>query len=450
MSNRLTFAAMATMLALATTGPASAQSPAAGDAGAPSGDLHLLSNSGGNATTMAAVIDAFKQKYPDVNVIQDSETPAELDVNMLSLYTSSDAPDVAWVQNDAKNYRTLVENGALLDVSDVYAAAGLDSALAPSNLAFWTSPDGKRYGVNYDQVWVGQVYYNKALFQQAGIEEPPHQLTSMAEFTDIVTKLKAAGIQPLSVGGSEFPAFILTAALTQNSSTPDHPYADYLTNWIKGSTDPAEYATGPLLTALQTLASWRDSGVFATGTPALTEAQSVSLFGSGGAAMLFDGSWVPDNLETSGTAVDIGWFLLPPTVTGAVSHFLTANGDGMGIPVKSKNIPAAKAFLEFLMSKEVQETIVPQSGVPSRTDLSPAAYSALNPVVQDMISQLGPLGAEVYWFAPPTLNDAILTGAEKVDRRHGDAGRGRHVRSDHRGRTPLAHHGFLVPSPLDP
>ena len=44
-------------------------------------------------------------------------------------------------------------------------------------------------------------YYNKDLFQQAGIEEVP---VTYEEFLNAVDKLNAAGITPLTVGAQDY------------------------------------------------------------------------------------------------------------------------------------------------------------------------------------------------------------------------------------------------------
>ena len=43
-------------------------------------------------------------------------------------------------------------------------------------------------------------FYNKQLFEQAGIDSAP---TTYEEFTDVVDKLNAAGIVPLTVGAQD-------------------------------------------------------------------------------------------------------------------------------------------------------------------------------------------------------------------------------------------------------
>ncbi|MGO7983687.1 extracellular solute-binding protein, partial [Rhizobium johnstonii] len=63
--------------------------------------------------------------------------------------------------------------------------------------------DGKTYGLPFSYGIEG-FWYNKDLFAQAGITDTPKTLD---ELNDDVTKLKAAGIAPISVGdGDKWPA----------------------------------------------------------------------------------------------------------------------------------------------------------------------------------------------------------------------------------------------------
>ena len=55
------------------------------------------------------------------------------------------------------------------------------------------------------------VWYNKALFEKAGIDAPP---ATWSEFLEDVEKLKAAGITPIAVGGDKWPAMFWYAYLS--------------------------------------------------------------------------------------------------------------------------------------------------------------------------------------------------------------------------------------------
>src|SRR3954468_22088502 len=80
-------------------------------------------------------------------------------------------------------------------------AADEISKIGPS-VAGW-QVDGKTYALPFSVGVVG-FWYNKDLFAQAGIKKTP---TTMTELYDVIDKLKAAGITPLSVGaGDKWPA----------------------------------------------------------------------------------------------------------------------------------------------------------------------------------------------------------------------------------------------------
>ena len=57
--------------------------------------------------------------------------------------------------------------------------------------------NGKQYGVPWDMGMIG-FWYNKALFEQAGITAPP---ATWEEYLAAVEKLQAAGIEPLAIAG---------------------------------------------------------------------------------------------------------------------------------------------------------------------------------------------------------------------------------------------------------
>ena len=59
--------------------------------------------------------------------------------------------------------------------------------------------DGKQYGIPYDFGMVG-FWYNKALFDEAGITAPP---ATWDEFLADIGKLKDAKITPIALGGKD-------------------------------------------------------------------------------------------------------------------------------------------------------------------------------------------------------------------------------------------------------
>ena len=65
--------------------------------------------------------------------------------------------------------------------------------------------DDKQYGVPFNLGMVG-VWYNKSLFEKAGINAPP---STWSEFLADVEKLKSAGITPIAVGEGQVAGDVL-------------------------------------------------------------------------------------------------------------------------------------------------------------------------------------------------------------------------------------------------
>ena len=59
--------------------------------------------------------------------------------------------------------------------------------------------NGKQYGVPWDMGMIG-FWYNKALFEQAGITTPP---ATWDDYLAAVQKLRGAGIDPLAIAGKD-------------------------------------------------------------------------------------------------------------------------------------------------------------------------------------------------------------------------------------------------------
>lgn len=124
--------------------------------------------------------------------------------------------EVQWLGRDiAKISGAAIEAGEKIDVYDHDAAAlapenamdvdelaekwGLKEDILPAYAAWQSevSPvgDGHWYAVPY-QPFVSGIYYNKAIFREAGVEAVP---TTWDEFLDACAKIKAAGYDPMTV-----------------------------------------------------------------------------------------------------------------------------------------------------------------------------------------------------------------------------------------------------------
>ena len=156
-------------------------------------------------TPMAKVyedqIAAFMEENPDIEVQNDSVYEESAYNNKLKVALSTgETPNIFYYPAIA-GLKEWAQNGVLLDLTDSlnedeeWKNTFLDGALDTYDLS--------AYGVDGiyalpNELNVDAIFYNKALFEKAGIEKTPE---TMDELYEDIDKLVAAGITPFGVGG---------------------------------------------------------------------------------------------------------------------------------------------------------------------------------------------------------------------------------------------------------
>src|SRR5262249_50677360 len=151
--------------------------------------------------------------------------------------------------------------------------------------------DGKQYAIPFDLGMVG-IWYNKDLFAQAGIAAPP---TTWDDLLADVDKLKAAGITPISVGGSPATwtemfwwAYLAVRECGQDVMTTATTTGDW--------TNPCFVSAGTKLKALIDKQPFQDGFLAAVWDGAGGSAATMAVQK---AAMLLQGQWAPGTMQAN-------------------------------------------------------------------------------------------------------------------------------------------------------
>ena len=204
--------------------------------------------------------------------------------------------------------------------------------------------NGKQYGVPWDMGMIG-FWYNKALFEQAGITAPP---ATWDEYLDAVTKLRAAGIDPLAIAGKDkWPSMHLWTYLVLRTGG-----GEALSEMIQSgdwNTDACTKA-GEEVVKLNALNPYQEGYRSADYN---AEAASV---GNGKAAMELMGQWAPRSRWTRAptrrdSATTSAGSPSRPSAGGAGAA-TDGVGGGNGIAVGANAPPEAIDFLKFFSSVE--------------------------------------------------------------------------------------------------
>ena len=342
-----------------TKAPAATQAPAATEAPAEKVTVtwwHITTKDPG-LSDWQKMADDYMAAHPNV-VIEITVLENEaFKTKLTTVMQSGEVPDIfqSW---GGGTFNAQVEAGLLKDITaDLGADSAWKDSFAPGALGVY-SYQGKNYGVPWDMGMVG-FWYNKALFEQAGIANPPATWT---EFLADVQKLKDAGITPISIG--------------EGDKWPGMHFWNYLATRICGQakfeaamarsgsfTDPCFVEAGTKLQELLALEPFQDGFLGAT------HDDMQAAFGNGKAAMELSGQWAPstskaNSADQKGVGDNLGLFGFP-AVEGGAGAGTDVVGGGNGFAIGKDAEPEAIDFVKYLTSVENQTIIAANgSGIP--------------------------------------------------------------------------------------
>lgn len=291
--------------------------------------------------TNKKVIEAFEKEYPGTKV-ELEYIPKDYEVKIDTLIAGDAAPDV--IYGHPYQLRKWFVKGALMDLSDMFESKDLNNETI-FDTSFYKNfmHDGKHFGtINGQDIFL--LYYNKNLFDKAGVEYPNENWT-WDDFNAAAKKLtiveNGKTVQYGVTIGSWYPmaeVFIWShgGKIVDDLYSPD-------ANVVVDS--PGTVAGLQLMQDLVI----KDK---VAPTP-----ESAPIFGgsfeAGNVAMKFDGAWAPVFLKE---IKDFEWdmALVPKGPAGRYTAVLYA---GYGVSKNTKNPATAKAFAKFMMSEQGQRIL---------------------------------------------------------------------------------------------
>lgn len=308
------------------------------------------------------IIKDFEAANPDITI---KKTNRAVDAHKDALRTAigtSAAPDIYDYWAGPGLGGELVGNNASADLTSQYTEYKWESRFTEAALG-----PAKQYGGFHGVPWKlnGEaMYYNKALFEKAGITTLP---TTIDELNDAAAKLKDAGITPIEFGGTvNWHVMRLLDTFLEGycgSETFDK-LVTKKANWGE------EECVAESFTNLQ---KW-SKDYFNAGFIGINNDESSSLFFNGKAAMALEGDWFNSQIKDNAKVEDFGVFPLP-TGTGRMYGFEQA----MYVTKDSQHKDAAAKFLDFMMSTPVQkETLGTFSTQSVNKDVKPTETDELS------------------------------------------------------------------------
>ena len=168
-----------------------------------------------------------------------------------------------------------------MDLSDFLSEnADIQTALGGMENAF--QDDNGQYGLPY-QCNVQGIFYNKDLFDKAGVEYPTND-TTYEDFIGMIKKLKESGVTPLSIG-SKNSAY---AMWEFNETLARYGWAENIDSILSGE---KKFNNEDLTACFEKLKGIAEAGAFPENMATIEYFDAKQLFNEGKAAMFGTGQW---------------------------------------------------------------------------------------------------------------------------------------------------------------
>jgi ABC-type glycerol-3-phosphate transport system substrate-binding protein len=231
-----------------------------------------------------------------------------------------------------------------LDLAPYYQKFGWDNSLLTTAIEGMTF-DGMKAGVPFISLGMGG-WYNKALFEKAGISAPP---ASYAELEEANDKLLAAGTTPLGTGGKYgWHLMRLYEYLLETSAGPE--LHDKL---LKGE---ESWDRPEVVAAFTNFKKWQDKKWMPEGALGLDPSDIEPAYVQGKTAYTITGPWTEAQAIQAAKKdeADFGVFQLP-TDQSVVRH--SGFVEGYMINAKSGNPDKAAELVNFIVQPDTQKAL---------------------------------------------------------------------------------------------
>lgn len=313
------------------------------------------------------IISAFKKDNPTINV-----EPEDMDYNnfLTTLKTraaAGDAPDI--IINSPLQMPDFMQAGQFEDIASKVDFSNFSEAAKDS-----VSKDGKIYGVPMS-IAARVVFYNKDLFQEAGITDVPKSKT---DFEKACEALKAKGILPILSGFKDVGFFSTVTFMGDFFGGPMQKSPTFFTDV---SARTKKFSDFPEFKAAlerwdKYLRDYSNKDAFS-----IDYATELSKFANGDGAMIFQGPWAPATILKNNPNGNFGSFPIFAYDNAADNAIMESADDCLVMSSQSKSKDEAAKFMSYCISPAAADIWVKETG-----NISPVkgAEPSTNPMIKDM------------------------------------------------------------------
>ncbi len=337
-------------------------------------------------------LEATRAKFPDIEIDHIGSGGEAYKQKIPVSGAANELPDIFfwWGGGAAQPF---IEGKRVLALDDL-AKDGTLKKIVPGTTENFTF-DGKLYGLPI-YISTAQLYVNDDLLAKAGVSAPK----TWDELLSAVTALKAKGIIPISLGAKDrWPAMFWSAILDMRIAGA--------TAMNAALSKKGPFNTPDFVSASEKLKQLIDMGAFGTNFMGTSYDDSVNLFLTGRAGMLFMGAWVNGQIEGENSQVKgkVSPIKFPaiPGGKGNIDEWHGGSGETFFINADVKDKEMVWPVYTYFMESMAKAAFLAGSGSSAWLG-DPGDVSAMNPLAVKIGSLSASAKGFSYWW------DQMLSG----------------------------------------
>ena len=337
---------------------------------------------------MQSLIDGFNASQDEYEASHVYVPFADYEKQLTLGIASGELPDMVIL--DGCSMASFIQLGLFGDISDAdinwdeYMEGPMESTML----------DGKHYGIPFATNCTA-LYYNKDLFDAAGIDYPDEN-TTWDEFHEMAKALTKDGVS--GFGNAATNTDEGTFQCLQWIYTAGGSYTD-----IEDGVD-----------AYKLMQEMIEDGSWTKECVNWTQSEVNNNFMAGNLAMQQNGPWQIPGIEANAPDLNYGVTVLPKKDADSEQATSILGGENMGV-VNKDDTSGAEAFLKYYDQTDVMVDAMKQYGsYPPKTEAAKDSYWTDDPIQKAFLTQIDtsiPRGPSAAW---PSYSSAIQTGFQEV------------------------------------
>jgi multiple sugar transport system substrate-binding protein len=319
--------------------------------------MHNYAPDDPHGPVLQQVFKDFMAANPDIKIEDEVYSDLDIPLKVETAFMAKQEPDILF-NNWANSKNIWIDQGVTIPVDDLMKEWGFEGKFVKEALDSARDTQGRLAAFPFEG-FTWPVWYNTKILQEAGVEIPK----TVDELIDAAKKIRAAGYEPFTVGGTDWSGYAVFTTIVQLALSDEEMREVF----GKGGFAKNEKA----MEGIRLFTKLRDAGVFAKNSEGLQADAMNAQFFDEKAAMMQAGAWsfgaLPENLQDH---VALGGF---PILSANSPHEkpVIYAGFGKGVWITrngAQKLDAARRFIQYLYSPDVIKEFVVKTAMAAPTN----------------------------------------------------------------------------------